>query len=231
MCGGSAVPSPGLLAAVRSRSGGPVGRVGECPTAHNRHPVVSRLPVWIATGCHASIRRPGVSPPPLPWGRWAEGPEGVGQQCTSSPASRNTCPASEGHPAQDRSAPRSFHGRGMRAASGQEDAWDGGGLSCPSRPSRRRTAFPCNAPLTPDVRPGKFAFNVQFAARAAKLAAGHKIIHRHGHPAARRRGSQSALSSIRGSAFRLQLPPQPGRQRREALRHLVVLHRNGDGLP
>jgi hypothetical protein len=160
MCGMSVVPSPGFLTAVRSRSGGPVGRGGECSAAHNRHPIVSRLPVWIATGCHASTRRPAVSPPPLLWGsngaqlhcRWAGAPEGVEQAYASRPASRNTCPTSEGHPAQDRSAPRSSHARGMRAASGQEDAWDGGGLSALHGHHTRGLRRPAGAPRLSGVR-------------------------------------------------------------------------------
>jgi hypothetical protein len=121
------VPFPGFLTAVRSRSGWPVGRGGECPTAHNRHPVVSRLLVWIRN----RLSRPNPLPrhrsspacggmekcaafSPKQWrlcaiaGAAKRRRGWVEQQCTSNPAPRNTSPASEGYPPQDRSAPRPF---------------------------------------------------------------------------------------------------------------------------
>jgi hypothetical protein len=146
MCGMSAVPSPGLLAAVRSRSGGPVGRGGECPAAHNRHPIVSRLPVWSRNRLPPLNPPPSGQPSPIAMGEVARRAGGGRAAMHIQPGIPEYVSRVRGAPAQDRSAPRSSHGRGMRAASGQKDAWDGGGLSRPSRPSRRRIAFPCNAP-------------------------------------------------------------------------------------
>jgi hypothetical protein len=137
MCGMSAVPSPGLLAAVRSRSGGPVGRGGESQAAHNRHPVVSRRPVWIAVGCHPSIRRQGIVPPLLA-GEWRNAQHflpsngacaplpvprsggGGGAAIRIQPGIPEYVSRVRGAPAARSQRTTPVHGCGMRAASGQE---------------------------------------------------------------------------------------------------------------
>jgi hypothetical protein len=61
------------------------------------------------------------------------------------------------------------HGRGMRAASGQEDAWDGV-AAAPFTAITTANRVSLQRPAVWDVRPGKFALTCSFAAKAAKLA-------------------------------------------------------------
>jgi hypothetical protein len=78
-----AVPRPPGCRKIEVRRACGTGR--RVSAAHNRHPVVSRLPVWIAASCHTPIHRQGIIPPLLA-GEVGRRPGGGGWSSSAHPA-------------------------------------------------------------------------------------------------------------------------------------------------